>query len=180
MSDSERLTVPPDGRPDEMQPPWRRDFPIDTPQAAYVSRRDFTRFMVLVSLSFTTGQFWILLQNWLRQARPPLTAQPLARVDELAVGESRLVYYPTEKDPVILVRMDETNFVAYNQLCTHLLCPVVPAPEEGILHCPCHDGEFDLATGRPIAGPPVRPLTLINLEIRDGVIYATGVEERTA
>ena len=37
-------------------------------------------------------------------------------------------------------------------------------------------GTFDLDTGRPLAGPPRRPLPRITLEIRGGIIYATGVE----
>lgn len=61
----EGLSVPPDGRPEEEQPRWRRDFPIDWPEDQYVSRRDFTKFMVLTSLAFTVGQFWILFQNFL-------------------------------------------------------------------------------------------------------------------
>jgi Rieske Fe-S protein len=55
---------------------------------------------------------------------------------------------------------------------------VIARPAAGQLHCPCHEGAFDLATGRPIAGPPRRPLPLVTLEVRDGMIYATGVEER--
>jgi Rieske Fe-S protein len=34
-------------------------------------------------------------------------------------------------------------------------------------------------TGRPTAGPPRRPLPKITLDIRDGTIYATGVELST-
>jgi Rieske Fe-S protein len=33
-----------------------------------------------------------------------------------------------------------------------------------------------MATGRPIAGPPQRPLERILIEIRGGDIYATGVQ----
>src|SRR5205823_4088402 len=47
VSNRESITVPPDGKPDDQQPAWRRDFPIDWPQDHYVSRRDFTKFMVL-------------------------------------------------------------------------------------------------------------------------------------
>jgi len=50
----------------------------------------------------------------------------------------------------------------------------VTMAEKG-LHCPCHNGWFDLATGAPNAGPPRRPLERVTLEIRDGVLYATGV-----
>ena len=50
---------------------------------------------------------------------------------------------------------------------------------EGTIHCPCHEGYFELASGRPVAGPPRRPLTRVHLELRAGDVYATGVEERT-
>ena len=48
-ADSEQLTTPPDGRPMEEQPRWRRDFPIDWPEDEYLSRREFIKFMLLTS-----------------------------------------------------------------------------------------------------------------------------------
>jgi len=75
--------------------------------------------------------------------------------------------------------MSADEYVAYSQKCTHLSCAVIPQPEEGVLHCPCHEGYFDLRSGRPIAGPPNRPLPRIHLDVRDGAIFATGVEWRT-
>ena len=104
---------------------------------------------------------------------------PIARVDELSIGGAKTFTYPEGSTPRLLVRTGAASFVAYDQLCTHLLCPVVPAFEEGRLHCPCHNGWFDLETGRPVAGPPQRALPRIFVEIRDGSVYATGVEEST-
>jgi Rieske Fe-S protein len=75
------------------------------------------------------------------------------------------------------VRLAPGTFVAYEQQCTHLLCPVIPDPEAGVLHCPCHEGYFDLGTGRPTAGPPRRRLARIHLEVREGHVYAVGKEE---
>jgi Rieske Fe-S protein len=180
IPDGERISVPPDGQVDTAQPRWRRDFPIDWPQDEYVSRRDFTRFMVLTSFAFTVGQFWILLQNTWRRSQGALPIVAVENVDAISVGGNKVFAYPTEKDPCILVRLDETSFVAFDRLCTHLLCPVIPQPEEGHLHCPCHEGYFDIATGRPLAGPPQRPLAQITLEVRDGTIYATGKRESLA
>lgn len=174
IPEGDRISVPPDGGADAPQPRWRRDFPIDWPQDEYISRRDFTRFMVLTSLAFTVGQFWILARNIMRRAQGALPVTAIAPAADVPVGSSRLFAYPTADDPAILVRLDETTFVAYDRLCTHLLCPVIPVMEEGHFHCPCHEGYFDLADGRPIAGPPQRPLARITLEQRDGVIYATG------
>lgn len=176
---SEQWTVPPDGRPHEEQPRWRQDFPIDWPQDQYIFRREFIKFLLLTSGAFTAGQFWFLVQNFLRRGQPAPPVQEIARVDDIPVGGSLLFEYPAHSPARLLVRVDEETFVAYEQQCTHLLCPVIPQVEERQLHCPCHDGYFDLMSGRPLAGPPQRPLARVNLEVRDGVVYATGIEERT-
>jgi hypothetical protein len=39
--DPDEITIPPDGRPLEDQPKWRRDFPVDWPDDQYFTRREF-------------------------------------------------------------------------------------------------------------------------------------------
>jgi Rieske Fe-S protein len=178
--DPESLTIAPDGRPETEQPRWRQDFPIDWPQDEYIARRDFTKFMVLTSLAFAVGQFWIVAQNFFRRSKPSFPVQEIARLDDIPVGGSLVFDYPEAHQPAVLVRLDEARFVAFDQQCTHLSCPVIPRVQEGRLYCPCHEGSFDLATGRPLAGPPRRALARIKLELREGRIYAAGVEKQTA
>jgi len=175
--DLDHGTVAPDGRPLADQPKWRRDFPIDWAQAEYVSRRELVKFMVLTSGALTVGQFWIVLKSAFRPQPAPLPGERIATVDELPVGGAKTFTYPEGSTPRLLVRTGTATFVAYDQQCTHLLCPVVPAVERGRLHCPCHNGWFDLQTGRPLEGPPQRPLPRVLLDVRDGIVYATGVEE---
>jgi Rieske Fe-S protein len=177
--DSEQISVAPDGRPMTDQPKWRRDFPIDLPQDVYIARRDFTKFLVLTSLAFTAGQFWIGLQNFFRKRRGEPQLVEIAGVNEIAVGGAKTFAYPEAHDQCLLVRLDENKFVAYSQACTHLSCAVVPEPQNKCFRCPCHEGKFDIESGRPIAGPPRRPLARINLEFRNDRIYASGVELRT-
>ena len=179
--DPEQQTTAPDGRPESSQPDWRRDFPIDTVQDNEVSRRDFTTFMVLTSLAFMVGQFWIVVHNRNfagknEQPAPKNQLPASARFPSVAPSSFN---YPGEDDPCVLLKTGAETFLAYDQKCTHLSCAVVPDVEQGCLHCPCHHGCFDLQTGRAIAGPPRRPLTRITLESRAGVIYATGIELRT-
>jgi Rieske Fe-S protein len=178
QDDPEQLSIPPDGRPIEVQPKWRRDFPIDWPQDDYVARRDFTKFMVMTSFAFTVGQFWIVIQNFarIRAGKPPI--REIASVDAVPIGGTVTFDYPHRHDNCLLVRTDETTFIAYSQKCTHLSCPVKPDHAKGSLHCPCHNGSFDMATGNPTGGPPRRPLPMIDLEIRNGKILATGITER--
>jgi nitrite reductase/ring-hydroxylating ferredoxin subunit len=175
----EELTIPPDGRSLDEQPKWRQDFPIDWPQAHYLSRRDFTKFMVLISLAFTAGQFWIVVRNFLRKRRGETPIQKIAITDQLPIGGSLAFIYPQAHDTCVLVRTGEKAFVAYSQKCTHLSCAVVPQPDKNRFYCPCHEGSFDLVTGAPIAGPPQRPLPRVNLEVRADGVYATGVEVKT-
>lgn len=172
-------SIPPDGRPLDRQPAWRQDFPIDWPRDHYVARRDFTKFMVLTSLAFVVGQFWIGVRNHFRRRRGRLPIRKVASLSALPVGGAISFKYPEEHDDCILVRPDEKTLLAYSQKCTHLACAVVPQFEQNCFHCPCHEGYFDLASGRPIAGPPRRPLPRVSIELRGQDIYATGVEART-
>ncbi|HEY8548924.1 MAG TPA: Rieske 2Fe-2S domain-containing protein [Vicinamibacterales bacterium] len=179
LADRETITIPPDFSPPDAQPAWRQDFPIDWPQDHYVERRDFMKFLVLTSFAFMVGQFWIAGQNWLRRRRGELPIRRVASLAEIPVGGSLVFGYPGEHDNCVLVRLGERELVAYSQKCTHLSCAVIPQPSEGVLHCPCHEGYFDLRSGRPTAGPPSRPLPRILLELRGQEIYATGIEWRT-
>ena len=179
LPDSETISTPPDGRPAHEQPAWRRDFPIDWPQDSDVERRDFVKFLTLTSLAFVAGQFWIAALSWRRASEAPAGARRIASVSEVPVGGSVVFDYPSEHDTSILVRISESEFVAFSQKCTHLSCAVIPKPDQGTFHCPCHEGIFELRTGRVIAGPPPRPLPRITIEIRGGEIYATGVDTRT-
>jgi Rieske Fe-S protein len=176
--DAEQITRAPDGRPMDDQPAWRTDFPIDWPQDHYVERRDFTKFMVLTSLAFTAGQFWIAVKSWMQPGDLTSDAVRVASLGDLPIGGTRTFAYPTEHDPCILVRSDERTIVAYSQQCTHLSCAVVPDVAQGVIRCPCHEGLFDLASGRPLAGPPRRPLSIVRLQVRGDDIFAAGVEER--
>ena len=169
----------PDGRPFEEQPKWRRDFPIDVPEDNHVARRDFTKFMVLVSFAFAVGQCWIWLMSAWRRARGTSASRRIVAVAEVPVGGAVSFSYPNPHDARVLVRTAADDFVAYSSKCTHLSCAVIPDVTAGVLRCPCHHGLFDLATGRPLAGPPRRPLPRVQLGREQGYIVALNVEERT-
>ena len=168
----------PNGRPEAGQPAWRQDIPIDWPQDHYVARRDYAKFLALTSLAFAVGQLWIGVKSLRRRGRGRSPIATVARLDQVPVGGTLTFSYPGPNDPCLLLRPDERTLIADGQKCTHLSCAVVPRPERGALHCPCHVGSFDIMSGRPVSGPPRRPLPRVTLEVRGGVVYATGVEER--
>lgn len=173
----EDVTRAPDDLPEDRQPRWRRDFPIDWPADQYVARRDFGKFLVLTSGAFVAGQAWIAAQHLIRAKRPAPGRQRIAAAEDVPVGSAIVFTYPGPNDRCLLIRTAARTFLAYSQLCTHLSCAVIPVVAEGVLKCPCHEGFFDLYTGRNIAGPPPRPLPKIQLEMAADGIYATGVVE---
>ncbi len=174
--DPELHTVPPDRGEMVDQPLWRQDFPIDTSQDAYVARRDFTKFLGLTSLAFVVGQFWIVVQNSWRKSRGALPIVEIVSLDKVPLNSVQPFHYPTSADPAVLVRLGEDELLAYSSQCTHLQCPVLPELDQHRFRCPCHAGYFELKTGRPLAGPPRRPLSRIKLKVQNSTIYATGIE----
>jgi Rieske Fe-S protein len=99
----------------------------------------------------------------------------IADRSQLPVGGAIVFRYPDPAEPCLLLRTGEETYLAYSQKCTHLACAVTPKFEDQTLLCPCHQGCFEMATGRPLAGPPRRSLPRITLEVRGDAIYATGV-----
>ena len=131
-------TTFPDGRPEEEQPKWRQDFPIDVEADEYGARRDFTKFMVLTSLAFACGQVWIALLSFFRRGRT--ARQRIAAVAELERGKALSFHYPTSDDPCLLIRLSDGTFQAYSSQCPHLTCPVRPESAQRPSPGPSHPG----------------------------------------
>jgi Rieske Fe-S protein len=152
-------------------PHWRRDFPYTSAGEELVTRRDFTRYLVAASGAFAVGSLGVAAAA---TVRPESSGEPQQVIDLAAVpeGDSYLFRYPTASDPAILVHLAGAELRGYSQKCTHLGCVVYWSAADGQLRCPCHDGTFDVHTGEPISGPPDRPLGVIDLDVRDGTVFA--------
>ena len=106
--------------------------------------------------------------------------QKIVNVKDIAVGDSVDFTFPSEHDSAILIRLSDKKYVAYQNACTHLRCPVYWVKEEKEMICPCHHGKFDAKTGAPTAGPPRRPLPEIQVEVKGGGVYAVKVKRYEA
>lgn len=111
-----------------------------------------------------------ILYPVLRFVSPPLI--PEATVAEVEAGSTddpdlidkgfKIVHFG--EDPVIVVRVSDTEYRAFSATCTHLDCIVEYRRERQVLWCNCHNGQYDL-TGRNVAGPPPRPLTAYKVHL---------------
>ena len=157
-------------------PTWKDHFPDSWVDDHFVTRREFTKSLVWVSLAtFLANVVLAMLSRlkrlWGAEALPQVQ---IATVHDLPVGGARVFHYPASGDPCLLVRLDVDRYVAFGQKCTHLGCPVSYRAADRQLYCPCHQGFFDAADGRVLAGPPSRPLPRVTLERRGEELWAIG------
>jgi Rieske Fe-S protein len=158
---------------------WRQDFPIPIGEDSYATRREFTKFLGLTSFAFLAGTVVAAARKLWKQARATQSeAVPVAMLDEIPAGGSKLFRYPTQDDACILLRLAPDKFVAFNQNCTHLNCPVHFEPANSQLACPCHHGFFNAEDGKAVAGPPRRSLAALAVTVRDGQVWVQSSNER--
>lgn len=157
-------------------PLWKDHFPISWVDDHFVTRREFTKSLVWVSVATFLANVVLVMLGHIkpRWRSKPLPQMAIATKDELPIGEAKVFHYPGADDPCLLVRLDAERYVAFGQKCTHLGCPVYYRAADRKLHCPCHEGYFHPEDGRVLAGPPTRPLPSIALETRGEELWAIG------
>jgi len=155
--------------------PYQAEFPYDRSDEAQVTRREFCNFLGLTSAALFLGSGGFAAKAALDSRKTETLAASRVEGAETLVPNSALnFHYPTEKDSAILIRSETGEYHAFGQQCTHLACPVYYERQHKRLECPCHEGAFDAATGDVLYGPPPRPLDVIEIEMRDGTVWAVG------
>jgi Rieske Fe-S protein len=76
------------------------------------------------------------------------------------------------RKPVILIRTDRGEFLAFSATCTHLDCIVQYRTDHKQIWCACHNGTYDLH-GRNVSGPPPRPLEEYAVKVVEDEIHIT-------
>lgn len=159
------------------QQEWREEFPYEWREDDLVTRRDTLRFLVAGTGALFLATGALAVAGSIRNSVANRYI-PIARADELAPGESKVFNYPDNYLQGILINVPDKGLVCYSDVCTHLSCAVLYQPKEKRMYCPCHDGEFDVNTGDVLAGPPTRPLPLIQIQVMNGIVYAVREVER--
>lgn len=150
------------------KPQWKSNFPVRQSDEHAVSRRQFVKFACCTAVAVGAG---LAVKDKLFPLPDATEPKRVARLDDIPVGGYALFRYPTVDHPCILVRLSETEVVAYSQACTHLMCPVHYEHEQRRFACPCHEGFFSAEDGRVLAGPPPRPLPRYPVENRNGELW---------
>jgi uncharacterized membrane protein/nitrite reductase/ring-hydroxylating ferredoxin subunit len=101
----------------------------------------------------------------------PDRGHPLANVGELSLGQMMLAEVGPEGDRIALGKCAD-GVHAVQDRCTHKGGPL----SDGALidckvQCPWHGSQFDITTGRVVAGPAERKIEVFEIEERKGEIY---------
>ncbi|MBC9797703.1 Rieske (2Fe-2S) protein [Sinomicrobium weinanense] len=158
-------------RPEKI-PSWKSDFPIEEEQATHVGRREFAKFLGLLSGTLALGNGVIVIKALAFPAKPLEGEHFVCNADEVAVG--KMFQFEIEGSkiiPYILIHLEENEWRAFEQKCTHLTCAVRYREDLGKIECPCHHGFFSADTGEVLQGPPPRPLPRLEVVVRDGKVY---------
>ena len=164
----------------EATAPFQADFPYERDEEAQVTRREFCNFLGLTSAALFVGAAGFATKSAI-DARET-ESFPASRIEGaalLAPNTSLNFSFPGPHDSAILIRTSDGAFHAFGQKCTHLSCPVYFSHEHQRLECPCHEGAFDARTGNVLFGPPPRALDAVEIEVRDGEIWAKGRKAST-
>ena len=155
--------------------PFQAEFPYERDQEAHVTRREFCNFLGLTSAALFVGAAGFAAKATLdARESESLVSAVIDGAEALGPNSSLNFNYPSERDSAILIRTADGAYHAYGQKCTHLSCPVYYSRNHQRLECPCHEGAFDVATGDVLYGPPPRALDRIDVEMRDGQVWAVG------
>src|SRR5437764_868962 len=106
------------------KPLWTEEFSVHAAEDKYVLRRQFTKFLVLVSGGMFAGNAWIWVESLLARPRTAFPPRVIGTASEIPAGGVKLFSYPGPNDPCIMVRTRSGRLAAYSQKCTHLSCAV--------------------------------------------------------
>lgn len=96
----------------------------------------------------------------------------LVAVDEVAVGQMVQIAFEDDFMEVAVANVDGT-FYAFRDVCPHMMFPLSVGQVEGsTLECAGHGWRFNIKTGKAIYPPIRKGLTLYEVEIRAGEVWA--------
>jgi arsenite oxidase small subunit len=106
-------------------------------------------------------------------------------LEKLKVNRAHTFDYPLKGDTSVLIDFGhsvpggvgpKSSIVAYSAQCQHMGCPVAYRSKQRELFCPCHQSRYDPERlGSIIQGVATRPLPQIRLQVRNGAVFAVGV-----
>lgn len=143
-----------------------------------IKRRSFLNVLLGAGLAGWLGSVLYPVISYLK---PPKI--PEANINSVKAGPA--VDFPPNSSeivkfgriPLILIRTEEGDFLAFTATCTHLDCIVQYKPDSKQILCACHNGIYDLR-GVNVSGPPPKPLEEYSVNIiNNEIVISKQIQE---
>ncbi|MCB2154643.1 Rieske (2Fe-2S) protein [bacterium] len=144
-----------------------------------VSRRKFVALGITAIGAVYAGAIGYPIYRYL--ATPAIRAEEMGQVTSISLAESDMpepgsvLMFKFGSHPAMLIHHKDGSIVSFDAICTHLGCTVQFQADQDRIYCACHGGIYDPNTGKNIAGPPPKPLTVFNVEVADGQINISRI-----
>jgi uncharacterized membrane protein/nitrite reductase/ring-hydroxylating ferredoxin subunit len=103
--------------------------------------------------------------------------RPVCHPNELGPGQMMLAIIEGER---IAVGRCDTGIVAFSDHCTHRGGPLSDGALVGCtVQCPWHGSNFDVQTGRVVAGPAEEKIRIYEIDVRNNEVYVIPEREQT-
>ncbi|MGA7837836.1 MAG: Rieske (2Fe-2S) protein [Ignavibacteriaceae bacterium] len=135
------------------------------------SRRGFLKYLLTGGLIGFAASIFYPLFSYLKppkQTEVEVSSVLAGKITDFEPDKGKIIKFGSK--PVILIRLKDKTFRAFEATCTHLACTVQFRSDLGVIWCACHNGKYDL-NGRNISGPPPRPLTEYSVIQKGKEIY---------
>ena len=93
------------------RPAWNADFPIDRVEAQHVLRREFAKYLVLVSGGLAAGSAWVAVRDKLFPNQPITGEHLICKTQDVPVGGTHAFTLPGSAVPYILINLGNDDGV---------------------------------------------------------------------
>src|SRR5215472_14534105 len=148
---------------------------MNTKSDSGITRRRFCNRVLITSGGLIAGASEAASQKTQPQTLLVYPPTKIEGAERVMPGGYLYFDYPAGRNPAVLLRAKDGQYLAYSRKCAHRGCSVDFDASQRCLTCPCHRGVYDSRTGYVLYGPPPRPLDQIVLEMRaGGEVWAVG------
>ncbi len=144
----------------------------ETPPKSTASRREVLGLTIIgAATTVTVATAYPLLRFVAPAVRGSASQVVIAKVDKFIRGTAR--YGLLGPLPIVVVRLADGSFRAFESRCSHLLGIVEYDEQRQGFECHCHRGRYAI-DGSCVAGPPTEPLRSLTVQQVDGAVVVSA------
>ena len=150
--------------------------------SAPISRRGFIKSIVAIWTGVLSLPFVYAAVNYIIPPKKKFLSHEIRNNPELLttripaenLAENSSLFVNVEGEPVLLIRKEGLDIIAFSAICTHLNCIIGYRKNQKDIFCNCHGSSFSIE-GIPLNGPARLPLKKYSVSIENNIIRVKNI-----